>query len=133
MSSFVQKATPFFEHILIGLAFASMGYVFFWTFNTSFISILGMAAVCFGGLKILVGVIIYGGWLFALIFRPEYLKKKEAEEELRRSGNTAEQEVPEGTWLQVHAPFVAKHWVIILELSILFAGFLMILITKNTR
>jgi len=76
MSSFVQKATPFFEHIVIGFAFAAMGYLFFWTFNTSLIGILGMVAVCFGGLKILIGIIIYGAWIFALIFRPEYLKRR---------------------------------------------------------
>ena len=122
MSSFVQKATPFFEHIIIGLAFAGMGYLFFWTFNTSFIGILGMVAVCFGGLKILVGIIIYGAWIFALIFRPEYLEKKEKEEIEKAAIQTEEQK---------NAPFFTKHWGIILEIAILVIGFLVILITRN--
>jgi hypothetical protein len=120
MSSFVQKATPFFEHIVIGLAFAAIGYSFFWTFNgTAFISILGMVAVCFGGLKILIGIIIYGGWLFALIFRPDYLRKKEEEEKLETL-----KEKEEGK------PFFAKHWGTMLEIAVLLIGFLTIVITR---
>jgi hypothetical protein len=134
MSSFVQKATPFFEHIVIGLAFASMGYLFFWTFNASFLSILGMVAVCFGGLKILIGIIIYGAWLFALIFRPDYLAKKEVEEReaALKKKESGREEVPEKlNWFQINVPFVAKYWGTILELGILLTGFLIILITKS--
>lgn len=123
MSSFVQKATPFFEHIVIGLAFAAIGYTFFWTFNTRIIGILGMVAVCFGGLKILVGIIIYGGWLFAVIFRPDYLKKKEEEER---------EEAQRKTQQQANMHFVKKYWGTILELSVLLIGFLTIVITKGT-
>ncbi|HZY81911.1 MAG TPA: hypothetical protein VFE50_20445 [Cyclobacteriaceae bacterium] len=134
MSSFVRKATPFFEHIVIGLAFAAMGYFFFWTFNkiTPF-SILGMAALLFGGLKLLVGVVIYGGWILGLIFRPEYMKKKEEEEELEYAKKLAADAEPDGKkgWLQTNAPFVAKHWGTILELCVLFVGFIIIVITKN--
>ncbi len=122
MNSFVQKATPFFEHIVIGLAFAATGYSFFWTFNTSFIGILGMVAVCFGGLKILVGIIIYGGWLFALIFRPDYLKKKEQEE--KEEAERRKQEEGE-------VSFIKKHWSTMLELVVLFIGFMTIIITKG--
>lgn len=122
MSSFVQKATPFFEHIVIGLAFAATGYSFFWTFNTSFVGILGMVAVCFGGLKILVGIIIYGGWLFALIFRPDYLKKKE-EEEAQAAAQRQQGEA--------NQPFIKKHWGTILEVSLLLIGFLTILVTRG--
>lgn len=124
MSSFVQKATPFFEHIVIGLAFAATGYVFFWTFHArDFISILGMVAICFGGLKILVGIIIYGGWLFALIFRPDYLKQKEEQEREEENRKTEHQ-------ANVH--FVKKYWGTIVELSVLLIGFLTIVITKGT-
>lgn len=133
MSSFVQKATPFFEHIVIGFAFAAMGYLFFWTFNTSFLGIFGMAAVCFGGLKILIGMIIYGLWVFALIFRPDYLKKKEEEEKeanLNSGKSPADGGKQEG-WITRNAPFVAKHWGTMLELGILITGFLIIVITRN--
>ena len=124
MSSFVQKAAPFFEHIVIGVAFGAMGYIFFWTFNTSFIGILGMVAVCFGGLKILIGLIIYGAWLFAVLFRPEYLKRREQEEiEKEAKEKQARSEKP--------APFFAKYWGLIAELSLLAIGFLIIVITKN--
>lgn len=121
MSSFVQKATPFFEHIVLGLAFAAMGYVLFWTFGTtdfSWVGILGMIAVCFGGLKILVGLIIYLGWIFTLIFRPEYARKKEleAEEELK-----AKKEVK---------TYLARHWGTAIEISLLAIGFLIIIITR---
>jgi hypothetical protein len=133
MSSFVQKATPFFEHIVIGFAFASMGYLFFWTFNASFLSILGMAAVCFGGLKILIGVVIYGLWLFALIFRPDYLEKKEEEqreaERMKAEGLPAETGKP--NWFQRNVPFVSKYWGILLELGILATGFLIIVVTRG--
>lgn|ERR1041385_1660994 len=112
MSSFLQKATPFFEHIVIGLAYAAMGYVFFWTFNASLLSILGMVAVCFGGLKLLIGVIIYGAWIFALIFRPEYLKKKEEEKK----------EEPK-SWL--------NRWGTMIEIVILIVGVLVIVLTKT--
>jgi hypothetical protein len=118
MSSFLQKATPFLEHIVVGLAFAAIGYSFFWTFNTTFVGILGMVAVCFGGLKILVGLIIYGGWFFALIFRPEYLKKKEKEAEEKRGQ-------------VLNDSFLARHWGIIVEIVLLSIGFLVILITRS--
>lgn len=120
MSPFVQKVTPFFEHIVIGLGFASMGYLFFWTFNTSFLSILGMAAICFGGLKILIGMVIYILWLFALIFRPGYLRKKEEEEREAQRKNE-----------NVKAPFFPKYWGTIVELGILVTGFLIIVITRS--
>jgi len=132
MSSFVQKATPFFEHIVIGLAYAAIGYTFFWTFNMiPLLSILGMVAVCFGGLKLLVGVIIYSGWIFALIFRPDYLKKKELEEEeAARKGPVEGDKIQQG-WFQQNLPFMAKHWGTLLELTILLIGFLAIVITRN--
>ncbi|HMJ68811.1 MAG TPA: hypothetical protein VK508_07950 [Cyclobacteriaceae bacterium] len=137
MSSFLQKATPFFEHIVIGLAFASMGYLFFWTFNTSFLSILGMAAVCFGGLKILIGVIIYGAWIFALVFRPDYLKEAnsdkrtaERKEQQHRQAMAGDQS-KKANWLRRNVPFVAKYWATILELGILLTGFLIIVVTKT--
>jgi|ERR1044071_1382711 hypothetical protein len=113
MNSFVQKATPFFEHIVIGLAYAAMGYVFFWTFNASMLSILGMVAVCFGGLKLLIGVLIYGAWIFALIFRPEYLKEKEKVKEDEKK-----------SWL--------NRWGTLIEIAVLVFGFLVILITKTS-
>ena len=116
MSSFLQKATPFFEHIVIGLAYAAVGYAFFWTFNTSMLSILGMVAVCFGGLKLLIGVIIYGAWIFALIFRSDYLKKKEAED-----AKKVEQPV-EKSFL--------NRWGTLIEIAILIVGVLMIVITR---
>jgi hypothetical protein len=137
MSSFLQKATPFFEHIVLGFAFAAIGYVFFWTFNNTnnFFSILGMIAVCFGGLKILVGTIIYLGWLFALIFRPEYLKRKEQEEadaaakkELEEDELEVEEDKP---WFVKNIRFVVKHWGIILEVSALLIGLLTIVITRG--
>jgi hypothetical protein len=137
MSSFLQKATPFFEHIIIGLAFASMGYLFFWTFNTSFLSILGMAAVCFGGLKILIGVIIYGAWIFALLFRPDYLKeansdKRAVERKERQDRASLVDGQPAKTnWFRRNFPFVAKYWGTILELGILVTGFVTIVITKT--
>lgn len=136
MSSFLQKAAPFFEHIVIGVAFAAVGYSFFWTFNntSNLFSILGMAGVCFGGLKILIGVIIYGGWLAALIFRPDYLKKKEEEErELeRKKKEAAATEIEENkSWFVKNMPFVARYWGIILEISLLAIGVLVILITKG--
>jgi hypothetical protein len=115
MNSFVQKATPFFEHIVIGLAYAATGYVFFWTFNASLVSILGMVAVCFGGLKLLIGVIIYGAWIFALIFRPDYLKKKEEEKSKEEPGTKG--------WLQ--------RWGTTLEIGLLVIGILTIVITKS--
>jgi len=134
MSSFVRKATPFFEHIVIGFAFAAMGYLFFWTFNkiTPF-SILGMAALLFGGLKLLVGVVIYGGWILGLIFRPDYMKKKEEEEQLEHAKKLAVVIDPENqqSWFKTNAPFIAKHWGTILELCVLFVGFMIIVITKN--
>jgi hypothetical protein len=114
MSSFLQKATPFFEHIVIGLAYAAMGYFFFWTFNTSMLSVLGMVAVCFGGLKLLIGVIIHGAWIFALIFRPDYLKKKEQEEAKKEETKT----------------FLNK-WGTMIEVAVLLMGVLAILITKS--
>jgi len=134
MSSFLQKATPFFEHIVLGFAFAAIGYVFFWTFNTSFLGILGMVGVCFGGLKILIGIIIYGGWLFALIFRSDYLKRKEQEEaeEAAKKELEEEQEAAENkTWLVKNVRFVVKHWGIILEVSVLLIGLLTIVITRG--
>jgi hypothetical protein len=136
MSSFLQKATPFFEHIVLGFAFAAIGYLFFWTFNGSLLSILGMVAVCFGGLKILVGIIIYGGWLFALVFRRDYLKKKEQEEaeaEAAANKNPAAVEETEENknWLMENVPFVVKHWGVILEVSVLLIGFLTIVITRS--
>jgi len=134
MSSFVQKATPFFEHIVIGFAFAAMGYLFFWTFNTSLIGILGMVAVCFGGLKILIGIIIYGAWIFALIFRPEYLKRREQEEldkAAKKKEEGSEETMEEKNWLMERSPFLAKNWGVILELAVLAIGFLVILITTN--
>jgi hypothetical protein len=139
MSSFLQKATPFFEHIVLGFAFAAIGYVFFWTFNTSasFLGILGMLAVCFGGLKILVGIIIYGGWLFALIFRPEYLKRKEQEEAEAAAKKELEEEEPEVVedkpWFVKNVRFVVKHWGIILEVSALLIGLLTIVITRGVE
>jgi len=123
MSSFLQKATPFFEHIVLGLAFAAIGYSFFWTFNTSFVGILGMVAVCFGGLKLLVGIIIYGGWLAAVIFRPDYLKKKEQQELEEAARKKAE---------EANMSFLKKYWGMIFELSVLLVGFLTIIITRGT-
>jgi hypothetical protein len=123
MSSFLQKATPFFEHIVLGLAFAAIGYSFFWTFNTSFVGILGMVAVCFGGLKLLVGIIIYGGWLAAVIFRPDYLKKKEQQELEETVRKKAE---------EANMSFLKKYWGMVPELSVLLVGFLTIIITRGT-
>jgi hypothetical protein len=116
MSSFVQKATPFFEHILVGLAFAWMGYVFFWTFNNSFYGILGMAAVCFGGLKILIGVIIYSVTVLAMIF-PKYFPRK------KEQATVGEPAPP--------VSFIMKYRGVILELTILLIGVLVIVITKS--
>ena len=131
MSSILQKATPFFEHIVIGLAYAAIGYSFFWTFNLSpVLSIFGMVAVCFGGLKLLVGVIIYSGWIFALIFRPDYLKKRELEEEEAARKAPVEGPIQQG-WFHQNLPFIAKHWGTLLELTILLIGFLVIVITRN--
>lgn len=121
MSSFVQKATPFFEHIFLGFAFAAMGYVLFWTFGTtdaSWVGVLGMIAVCFGGLKILMGIIIYLGWIFTLIFRPEYARKKEQEAEEERLRKKEDKS------------YLARHWGTALEISLLLIGFLIIIITR---
>lgn len=121
MSSFVQKATPFFEHIVLGLAFSGMGYLLFWTFGTtdlSWIGVLGMIAVCFGGLKILIGLIIYLGWIFTLIFKPEYAKKKEleAEEELEAKKGDIK--------------YFRRHWGTAIEISLLVIGLLIIIIAR---
>lgn len=124
MSSSFEKVKPFLEHILIGVAFATMGYLFFWTFNASFLAVFGMMAVCFGGLKILLGIIIYVAWIFALIFRPDVLKRKE--EEARKK----ELEMVENS-TDDFSGFVKAYWAILLEITILFIGFLVVLLTRG--
>lgn len=143
----LQKAGPFFEYIVLGLAFAGMGYAFFWTFNGNenpAFPVLGMAAVCFGGLKILIGLIIHGIWLFAVIFKPEYLKRKEEErmekeaakkkaeaEAKNRNDTYSDNPPPEPGWFQTNMPFVARHWGTLLEVTLLVMGLLIIVITRS--
>ncbi len=74
-----------------------------------------MVAICFGGLKLLIGVIIYGAWIFALIFRPEYLRKKEQEEAKTDDPATK-------GWL--------SRWGTTVEIVVLLIGILAIVIVK---
>ena len=101
-----------------------MGYLFFWTFHASFLAVFGMIAICFGGLKILLGVIIYSAWIFAVIFRPEVLKRKEEEARIK------EAEMLDNSTDDV-AGFLKTNWAIVLEITILFVGFMTVLLAKG--
>ncbi len=135
----------------MGLGFAWMGYLFFWTFNRSWLGFLGMLAVLYAGYKLLIGAIVYGVYLYALIFRRDTLKKKDKEVEtsvpVEAEGlvvkeqmlgatikNTAPPEPkPETTPDPPKTPleFLKAHWFILVEILILATGFTIIVVVRN--
>ena len=124
MNSFLRKVTPFFEHIVIGVAYAAVGYAFFWTFNTTWIGVIGMVGICFGGLKVLIGLIIYGGYIVALIFRPDYLKMKELQEEEQIRARAAEilENIGRKNAANRRLNFLVRNWGVIVEVLLLVIG-----------
>ncbi len=145
MKPFLEKATPFFEYILVGGAYCALGYVFFWTFNASLIGILGMIAICYGGMKLLIGVLIYGGWAVSAIVRE--LRLRRLKEELAAEAESrvnfgqgptpvpapaVEQPVNPEVQREARKPFFLRHWLIISEVVLLFSGLVIILLTKTS-
>lgn len=153
MRSFLSKAEPFFENIVMGLGFAWMGYLFFWTFNRSLLGSLGMLAVLYAGYKLLIGAIVYGVYLYALIFHRDKLKNKD-EKDTVEPIPTAEGEglvVKEkmlGATLESNSPkapveeakpdppktpieFLRAHWFVLVEILILAVGFTIIIVVRN--
>ncbi len=68
---FLSKLQPFVENIVIGLLFVGVGLYIMRSFNESSFGLVGLAAIIWGGFKILIGLFIYGVALWALFFRPE--------------------------------------------------------------
>lgn len=135
----------------MGLGFAWMGYLFFWTFNRSWLGFLGMLAVLYAGYKLLIGAIVYGVYLYALIFRRDTLKKKDKEVEksvpVEAEGLVVKEQMLGATIKKTAPPepkpettpdppktpleFLKAHWFILVEILILATGFTIIVVVRN--
>jgi len=67
----IRKIEPFIEHVIIGVLFVGIGLHIVDNFNDNFFGMFGFISIFWGGFKILIGLIIYGVAIWAMIFRPE--------------------------------------------------------------
>ncbi len=74
LRSYLTKLEPFFEHIVIGGLYLLLGYLIKQQFNESIIGFLGIAAYCWGGFNIFLGVFIYGVTIYAHFTNPEHFE-----------------------------------------------------------
>lgn len=73
-SKVASKFQPFLENIVIGSLFVFLGRYIMTTFNENAFGHVGLVAIMWGGVKLFIGVVIYGIALWALVFRPDSFK-----------------------------------------------------------
>ena len=67
----IRKTEPFIENVVIGLLFVGLGFHIVNNFNDNFFGFVGFISIFWGCFKILIGSIIYGITIWAMIYRPE--------------------------------------------------------------
>lgn len=75
----IKKTQPFIENVLIGTLFVLLGFYILDGFNTHFYGLVGLTSIFWGGFKILIGLIIYSIYFWAILFKPEsfiHIKQK---------------------------------------------------------
>jgi len=80
----LRKIEPFFENIFIGFLFVGIGIHIFTTFNNNFFGFFGVIAIFWGGFKILIGLVIYGLYGWALFFKPESILRNQQNNSIER-------------------------------------------------
>lgn len=82
--SLTKKIEPLIEEVIVGLLFIVVGINVLRQLNNSFLGFIGLFAILWGCFKLLIGIFIYGFFLYSLIFKPESFISVQEENHIKR-------------------------------------------------
>lgn len=82
-----KRIEPLIEEVIVGLLFIVVGLNLLRQLNTSILGFIGLVAILWGCFKLLIGIIIYGVFVYSLIFKPESFISVQEENNIKRIKN----------------------------------------------